>query len=185
MPPLITPRTRRRFGEIVVAVGLAGALWGPVGSAEAGVSADPAADATFASGSAAKTLTSGPASNAVTTGSLVGKGAAALKLDALQLPTAQRSAACSPSWWASSGSTRLGGGWTTLNARAQPCTSATVNDTWLSGTTFSIYGYTDSGTFICRGTSYAYGTAYWYKTSRGWVWSGATANPIWQKERNC
>ena len=54
------------------------------------------------------------------------------------------------------------------------------------GTGFSPNGWnTDNGEFICRGSSYGYGTAYWYKTSRGWIWAGATADAIWQKTRRC
>lgn len=175
MPPLNTPRRyRRRFGEVVAVVGLAGAMWGPVGSAEAGVSAGPAANASFKA-------TPG---KSVTVGSLLGTGPASAKLDVLQGPIAQRFA-CSPSWWSSTGSTRLAAGWSTVNARSQPCTSASVNSTWGFNTTIPVQGYTNNGSFICRGTSYGYGTAYWYKTSRGWIWTGATAHPIWQTDRNC
>jgi hypothetical protein len=179
MPPLNTPRRyRRRFGEVVAVVGLAGAMWGPVGSAEAGVSAGSAAKPTA---KASFTATPG---KSVTVGSLLGTGPASAKLDVLQGPIAQRFA-CSPSWWGTTGSTRLAAGWSTVNARSQPCTSASVNSTWGFNTTIPVQGYTNNGSFICRGTSYGYGTAYWYKTSRGWIWTGATANPIWQTDRNC
>lgn len=176
MPPLITPRTRRRFGELVVAVCLAGALWGPVGSAEAGVSAGSAASAKFAGGSAK--------SRSVTTGSLLGTGRAAAGIDALQAPVAQRYA-CNPSWWLDSFYVGLGSGWSSLTARYQPCTSSYQTGTWYMGSSIYVSGWTDNGTFICRGGTYGYGTAVWYRTARGWIWAGGTTSPMWDKSRNC
>lgn len=176
MPPLITPRTRRRIGEIVVAAGLVGALWGPVGSAEAGVSAGSAASAQFSSSGA----------NAKTTGALVGTGRSAAKLSILEGPVAQRFGTCSaPVWYSDNGYAGLGPGWTSLVARSTPCTSSTATGNWAYPSTFLIYGWTREGTFICRGGTYGYGSSTWYKTSRGWVWSGGTSKPIWDKTRNC
>ncbi len=176
MPPLITPRTRRRIGELVVAAGLAGALWGPVGSAEAGVSAGSAASAQFsASGGSAKTA-----------GSLVGTGKAAKGTALLGGPIAERFANCTnPNWYTAGYYMTLGPGWSTLVARSGPCTSQTQTGYWSMNQTFLATGVTGEGTFICRGGSYGYGSSAWYKTNRGWVWSGGTSRPIWDQSRNC
>lgn len=174
MPPLITPRTRRRFGELVVAAGLAGALWGPVGSAEAGVSAGSTANARFHANAA----------KSITTGSLIGTGRGASTIDALQGPVAQRYA-CNPSWWSDSFYVTLGSTWSSLTARQQPCTSSTATGVWYMGSSIYVSGWTDNGTFICRGGTYGYGTAVWYRTSRGWIWAGGTSSPMWDKSRNC
>ncbi len=176
MPPLITPRTRRRIGEIVVAAGLVGALWGPVGSAEAGVSAGSAASAQFTASGA----------NAKTAGSLVGTGRSATKISILEGPVAERFGTCSqPTWYSANYYLTLGSGWTTLVARQGPCTSMAQTGTWNMGNSFLAQGWTRDGTFICRGGTYGYGSAVWYKTSRGWVWSGGTSQPVWDKTRNC
>lgn len=173
MPPLITPRTRRRIGELVVAAGLAGALWGPVGSAEAGVSAGSAASAHFGT------------AKANTTGSLVGTGRSASKISILEGPVAERFGCSSPTWYTANYYLTLGSGWSTLVARSTPCTSSTQTGTWAMGNTFLASGWTTEGTFICRGGTYGYGSSTWYKTSRGWVWSGGTNQPVWDKTRNC
>ena len=167
MPPLSTPRTRRRFGEVAAAIGLTAALWGPIGPAEAGASAGSAAN-----------FKRGPAQG-ISVGSKLGRGPAAAELNLLEGSVAERLSTCSPSTYSTSFTTRLASGWTSLNARSSPCTSASVTGTWTSGVTFSVNRYTSGGTNICRGSSYGYGSSYWYRTSRGWVWSGATTSPIW------
>lgn len=172
MPPLNTRRSRRRTWGLVATAGLAGALWGPVGPAEAGVSAGSTATASFGTSSGA---------SAVTTGSLIGTGPATKKLTVLQAPTAQR-LSCSPTTYTTSFTTSLGSGWSSLAARSQPCTGSSANGTWGSGS-FKVTAYTSNGEFICRGGSYGYGSSYWYKTSKGWSWSGGTSDPIWN--RNC
>lgn len=176
MPPLNSPRRmRRRLGEIVALAGLAGALWGPVGSAEAGVSAGSAANARF----------SPSPGKAVTLGSQLGTGPGAKDLGILKGPLAERFAGCDAGTFTTSFYTKLAPTWTGLYARSKPCTSATPTGTWGSNQTMYVSRYTAGGQFICRGGTYGYGTAYWYLTSKGWVWAGGTVDPAWDYSRNC
>jgi hypothetical protein len=160
MPPLTTARSRRRFGELVAVVGMAGTLWGPVGSAEAGVSAGSTAKATFSSGAA----------HAASPGALVGAGPAADQARIIDGPVANRLACPSFSQNPTSFTTKLGNGFTSLAARSCPFTSY-GGTTWPSGVTFTVTAWTDDGTKICRGGTYQTASSRWYKTSRGWVWS--------------
>lgn len=170
MPPLTTSRSRRRLGEFVATVGFVGAMWGPVGSAEAGVSADSAA--TFKRGAA----------HGVSLGSKLGKGPAAAELKLIDVPVAERLGICDPPTYGTSFTTSLGSGWSSLTARARPCTSGSYQGAWTGGT-FKVTSYTSGGQNICRGGSSSAGSSYWYKTSKGWVWSGGTSSPIWNT--NC
>jgi hypothetical protein len=176
MPLLTSSRAPRRLGGLIAAVGLTGALWGPIEPAEAGASAGSAAKpahATFKPGRA----------QVVTVGNLLGSGPAAAGIRTLEpIGAAQRVGTCNPSTYGTSFTTTLGSGWSTLNARSAPCTSASANSTWTGGT-FRVTAYTPGGTSICRGGSYGYGSSYWYRTSKGWVWSGGTSDPIWNT--NC
>ncbi|MEH3054847.1 MAG: hypothetical protein PGN13_12725 [Patulibacter minatonensis] len=176
MPLLTKTRSRRRIGELVAVFGALGALWGPVGPAEAGVSAGPPATASIGSSSTG---------NAVTQGSLVGTGKGAKQLEILKDPFEAQRLSCTPSWYATSLTTQLASSWSSLAARSQPCTSGAGQGTWLDGQSIKVTGYTDDGGFICRGGTYGYGTAAWYKTSKGWIWAGGTTSPRWDKSRNC
>ncbi|MBO9533100.1 MAG: hypothetical protein J7513_09030 [Solirubrobacteraceae bacterium] len=145
-------------------------MWGPVGSAEAGVSAGSAG--TFKKGSA----------HGVSIGSKLGKGPAATELNLIDGAVAQRLGSCSPSTYGTSFTTTLGSGWSSLAARSQTCTSGSLLSYWTGGS-FKVTSYTAGGQNICRGGSYSYGSSWWYKTSKGWVWSGGTSNPVWNT--NC
>lgn len=171
MPPLSTPRSRRRLGEFAATIGLVGVMWGPVGSAEAGVSAG--STATFKKGAA----------HGVSIGSKLGKGPGAAGLRLIDGGgVADRLGICNPPTYGTSFSTRLGSTWTSLTARSAPCSSGASQGAW-NGGSFKVTAYAASGQFICRGTTYGYGSSYWYRTSKGWVWSGGTSDPIWNS--NC
>ena len=76
--------------------------------------------------------------------------------------------------------TNLGSGWTSLAARNGPCTAAGANGAWGEGALFHVSRETHGG-FICRGKiTYNYGTDVWFKTSKGWSWSGGTADARWR-----
>jgi len=90
------------------------------------------------------------------------------------------SAYCAP-YFADGGgfSTSLGGGWSSLAARSEPCRAAPSQGTWYNGQTFWVYRKT-KGEFICRGRyTYGYASNVWCKTSKGWSWPGGTSNPVW------
>jgi hypothetical protein len=75
--------------------------------------------------------------------------------------------------------TNLGSGWTSLAARSGPCTAAVAGGAWGVGSRFDVSRETH-GQFICRGRiQFGYGTDVWFKTSRGWAWSGGTADARW------
>lgn len=77
--------------------------------------------------------------------------------------------------------TSLGGGWSSLAARSEPCRAAPSRGTWHTGQTFWVSRET-RGEFICRGRyTYGYGSSIWYRTRKGWSWSGGTSNPQWNQ----
>jgi hypothetical protein len=76
--------------------------------------------------------------------------------------------------------TNLLSGWTSLAARDEPCTGAGANGAWGVGDVFQVSSETH-GQFICRGRrTYGYGTDVWFKTSKGWSWSGGTVDARWR-----
>jgi hypothetical protein len=75
--------------------------------------------------------------------------------------------------------TNLESHWTSLAARDEPCTGAGANGAWGVGDVFSVSRETH-GQFICRGSrTFGYGTDVWFKTSKGWSWSGGTVEARW------
>lgn len=181
MPPLTYPRKRRLArGLLVAAVGITGALGGPVAPAGAGA---PAGHTSAAS----KVVVSNPGS--FTSTPLVTDRLGTHTGELLTLPEFRSSAAdpvasktgeCDVSLrtYKEPVATRLGPAWTGLAIRTKPCTSAPSVGLYGTLGSFQVTGWTP-GEFICRGRTYMYGSLVWYKTSRGYVWSGGTNKPVW------
>lgn len=97
--------------------------------------------------------------------------------------TTRRSAVSSCGTWSEYGggfNTSLGGGWRELAVRSGPCRAAGANgDGWGTGSRFHVSRETD-GEFICRSRLQGIGTAVWFKTDRGFSWSGGTSDPRWK-----
>jgi hypothetical protein len=75
--------------------------------------------------------------------------------------------------------TTLDSSWSYLAARQAPCRNQTDNGGWRSGDVFEAHA-TGRGEYICRGQlTYGVGSDIWYKTDRGWSWSGGTINAVW------
>ena len=177
MPLLTTTRFKRParglFATTVVCVG---ALCGPVGPAGAGAPAGHTG-----------ALTSGITSNAALTvtplvtdrlGTHVGDALTPLPTKGDE--TASRLGICDASLYGNGLTTRLGSTWTALAIRSKPCTSASSSGAYGTSGTISVSKET-AGEFICRGRTYGYGSSIWFKTSKGYIWSGGTANPRWNK----
>lgn len=76
--------------------------------------------------------------------------------------------------------TSLGGGWELLAARSAPCrASESSGDGWGTGSRFLVSREAD-GEFICRSRRQQIGTAVWFKTEKGFSWSGGTSNARWK-----
>lgn len=186
MPPLTHPRQRRLArGLLASSVGMTAALGGPVAPAGAGA---PAGHTTEAASSA---VVSNPASSlnplvtdrlGTHTGDLLTPAPVGSKAD----PSASKAGECDVSLVGLKPTLtlKLGSTWTALAIRTKPCTSGTQVGIYGTLTSFSSSSYT-KGQFICRGRTYGYGTAAWYKTSRGFVWAGGTNFPRWDPDRPC
>lgn len=80
--------------------------------------------------------------------------------------------------------TYLGSSWTLLNARSGPSQTCPVTGTWGSGQAMKVTSKTSEGSKIayspsrCQNFTSAVSSV-WYKTSKGWVWSGGTTKPVW------
>lgn len=74
--------------------------------------------------------------------------------------------------------TSLGGGWSFLAARSGPCRAASGNDGWGTGSRFHV-SKEANGEFICRSRTQGIGSDVWFKTSKGWSWSGGTSDARW------
>lgn len=78
-------------------------------------------------------------------------------------------------------STSLGSGWSYLAARKGPCRAADSNGGWGTGSRFYVEREAH-GEFICRGRrTYGYGSDVWFRTSKGWSWSGGTSDARWNR----
>lgn len=77
--------------------------------------------------------------------------------------------------------TNLGSGWTSLAARNGPCRAARSNGSWGTGSRFYVERETNQGEVICRGRLDGRASSVWYRTSKGWSWSGGTADPQWNR----
>lgn len=151
-----------------------GAFSGPVGSAGAGVPAAlPTERAQFDEAFS-------PIVPLVTDrlGIHTGSALTAPKAPAKREPTARRLAGCGGSLYGGGFSTQLASTWTLLAARSAACTSASQTGSYGSGIRFNVSRETN-GQAICRGQTYGYGSSIWFKTARGYVWSGGTTNPRW------
>lgn len=81
--------------------------------------------------------------------------------------------------------TSLDNHWTSLAARSDACTGAKAKGSWGEGQMFYVSSETH-GQFICRGSmTYGYGTDVWFKTSKGWSWSGGTQDARWNYKKHC
>lgn len=185
MPPLTYPRQRRLArGLFAATVGITGALGGPVASAGAG------APAGHTTASASDAVVSNPASFAkapLVTDRLGTHTGELLTLPPLRStesdPVASKAGECDASL-VSLGKTitlRLGPAWTGLAIRTKPCTSGTYVGIYGTLGSFTSSSWT-RGEFICRGRTYGYGSSAWYKTSKGYVWSGGTNTPRWDSK---
>lgn len=187
MPPLTSSRQRRLArGLLVTAVGFTGALGGPVAPAGAGA---PAGHTSRASSVVVSNPASFNATPLVTdrlgthTGELLTPPPSR---STSSDPSASRLGDCDISL-VSLGKTltlKLGPAWTGLAIRTKPCTSAPSVGLYGTLTSFTSSSWT-RGEFICRGRTYGYGSSAWYKTSRGYVWSGGTNTPRWDANRVC
>lgn len=76
--------------------------------------------------------------------------------------------------------TSLGGRWTELAARSGPCRAGGANGSWGTGSRFYISRETN-GEFICRSRAQGIGSNVWFKTDKGFSWSGGTNATRWQQ----
>lgn len=74
--------------------------------------------------------------------------------------------------------TSLGGGWSYLAARSGPCRAAPSNGGWGTGSRFHVERETN-GEFICRSRVQQIGSRVWFKTDKGYSWSGGTDDARW------
>lgn len=152
----------------------AGAFSGPVGSAGAGV---PAALPTERAQFDEAFSPIGPLATDQL-GTHTGPSLTSPKVHAKGEPTARRLAGCGGTLYGGGFTTQLASTWTLLAARSAACTSATQTGSYGSGIRFTVSRETN-GQGICRGRTYGYGSSIWFKTARGYVWSGGTTNPRW------
>lgn len=76
--------------------------------------------------------------------------------------------------------TSLGGGWQLLATRSAPCrASESSGDGWGTGSRFFV-SREANGEFICRSRLQGVGTAVWFKTEKGFSWSGGTSDARWK-----
>jgi hypothetical protein len=177
MPLLNTPRFKRPSrGLLATAVVFASTLGGPVGLAGAGAPAShTGALAGPAMSNAALTVTP-----LVTDRLGTHAGEPLTPLGKKGDPTASRAGICDAGLYGGGFNTRLGSSWTSLTIRSRPCTGSSSNGSY--GTSSAIYVSRETaGEFICRGRTYGYGSSIWFRTSRGYIWSGGTANPRWNR----
>lgn len=101
--------------------------------------------------------------------------------------TNQLYAASSCGTWSEYGggfNTSLGGGWELLAVRSGPCRAGeATGDGWGTGSRFHVSRETN-GEFICRSRLQGIGTAVWFKTDRGFSWSGGTSDARWKSGCN-
>lgn len=183
MPPLTTSRfTRLARGLVAVAVVSVGALGGSVAPAGAGAPAGHTAAPVNLTQPTDEPPPTGPYVTDLV-GTHTGDPLTPLPekgKKAKREQRAQRLASCGGSQYGGGFNSRLGGGWTSLAIRTQACTGSSSVGSYGTSSTFYVSRET-SGEFLCRGRSYGYGSSIWFKTSRGWVWSGGTANPRWNR----
>ena len=180
MPPLSSPRFNRRArGLVAVAAVFIGAVGGPVGPAGAGAPAERSAAATANTTS----LTSNSAdlvTPTVTDRLGTHTGEILRPLGKKDDPVATRSGICDPSVYGGGFGTGIGSNWSSLAIRSRPCTGSSGVGTY--GTTSSIWVERETqGEFICRGRTYGYGSSIWFRTNRGYIWSGGTDHPRWNR----
>ena len=78
--------------------------------------------------------------------------------------------------------TYLAPGWTTLVGRENPDQSSAVKRSYHTGQPINVTRVTEHGQTISKGRLDGRQSSVWYYTSDGcWVWSGATADPVWTK----
>ena len=94
-------------------------------------------------------------------------------------PSAKRLGICDASLYGGAFTTRLGSGWYSVAARSKPCTASSGSSSW-GGGGIPVSKET-TGETLCRGRSTGDASSIWFKTSRGYIWSGATANPRWNR----
>lgn len=177
MPPLNTPRFKRPArGLLATAAVLFTALSGPVGSAGAGAPAGNTGNVVSATASNAAFSVTPFVTDRLGTHA----GEALTPLDKKGDASATRLGECDASLYGSAFTTRLGSAWTSLTIRTKPCTGSSSNGSYSSSSSISVSRET-AGEFICRGRTYGYGSSIWFKTSKGYIWSGGTANPRWNR----
>lgn len=178
MPPLTSSRSRRLArGLFAATVSITGALGGPVAPAGAGA---PAGHPTAATKGPTVSHSASTVTSLVTDRLGTHSGERLTPPVNLSDPTASRLGACDAALYGSGFITRLGSTWTALAIRKQPCTDGSQVGVYGTLGTITVQRET-KGEFICRGRTYGYGSSVWFKTSKGYIWSGGTAHPRWNQ----